>query len=175
MHTYNREARKLLPLCFWALSLWQLGLITLIHMLASFFLEFTPPTREGQTHYSLPQPLLLGTPALERSRPSICLNGKESSDTFPEALVLEIPAFQFQCAECRSSTTGSILAAIEPLSSCSFKCGFWTNGISITQELVRNANYGAPLQTYYIWISSLPSSPYIKVWATWDHQRSFQF
>lgn len=130
MHAYNGEARKLLPLCFGALSLWQLGLITLIYTLASFSLsqhEPPPPTppREGQTHYILPQPLFLRTATHERPRPSMCLNGEESSDTFPEALVLEIPAFQFQCAECRSP----ILTAIDPLSSCSLKCGLWTSSI----------------------------------------------
>lgn len=94
------------------------------------FLESTrtappPPPREGQTHYTLPQPLFLRTATHERPRPSMCLNGEESSDTFPEVLVLEIPAFQFQCAECRSP----ILTAIDPLSSCSLKCGLWTSSI----------------------------------------------
>lgn len=108
----QQGVRQVLWLSFWALSLWQLGLNTVIHVLAS--LSLTPYTHtQGRPDslYSASAPDS-GGPAYERPKPSICLKGEGRSDTFCEALVLEMTTFWFPYAECRYSSSDCPRSAV---------------------------------------------------------------
>lgn len=141
---YNWGARQVPWLSFWALSLWQLGFITLIHALASFSLN--PPThpathtpRGGNPLCSASTPVLGTKHMRDLGLPSAW---KKKGDQTPSlnVLVLETTTFLFPCAECRYSSSQCPISTVLLL----FKVWFLTSRINITWYLVRNANSWTP-------------------------------